>query len=432
MVSITQSDIVESVTGGPTAGNKAKDRIRERLFERWGFEEREYEEEALIPLSAKWTPRESPAERIKQATAETYRDKRRKRDGAEGAVLAAAGVVDGYEQGKNAALDKAVTKAGPIDRNVVEEATPIQYDPRIMAVLRSEAPIVGDIPQVGQAGFTASYNVISGRDEPVGFLSENEAIDLSEEKDSDHSLSNDEKDMKIWVDKANISDFTARAESSLGYMDVTQMTMGARVAEHALQKARAIFYGDPSANSGNNDAQDSAAYEGIAKIASDAGNDVDKSGFSSSSDYPILTDLKRELTKAVVDTGLTYNVARIAVGSKFFDEIENELNLSVRKDDFSEATVFGGRALNLKNGVPIREYPNIREYPSFNSANFTPSDRDVFIYDSRGIQFRSLMPLTTVPLARVGLANRAALAEFGTLISKDQGEHTHYLSNYAE
>lgn len=429
-VSVTKGDVVQAVTGGPTKGTKATDTIREKIFEQWGFEERDMGDEVLIPLSAKWKAQEAPKNRMKFATTDDYRDKRRRRDGAEGAVLAAAGVTSGYEEGKNKAVDKAIeTKAGPIDRTVVEEATPIQYDPRIMDVQRQAAPIVDDIPQVGQAGFTASYNVISDRDQPIGFLTEGNAIDLSNQKDSDHTLANEQKDMKIWVDKVNISDFTARAEASLGYMDVTQMTFGQRVVAHALMKARAIFYGDSSVGSGNNDIEDSAAYDGMAKMAVDAGNDVDQSAWTGSGDRPLFTGLKRELTKLVEETGLTYNAARIGVSPMFFDTLENELDHVVRLDSFDGDENYGGRSLSIK-GVPLREYPNIRGYSNLTSSNFTSSENDVFIWDSRGVQFRSLMPLTTVPLARVGLGNRAALAEFGTMIDKSQGNHLRYYSDW--
>lgn len=428
-VSITKNDIVEAVAG-TTNEERAAESILEKQWEAWGFKEQDFGERDLIPLSAKFAQGNPEAAQwpAKTGVSDQYREKLAKA-ASDGAVLGSAGVVKGYEPGNNKAVDDAVEKAGPIDRGVVEQATPIQFDPRIVDIQRSQAPIITDIMQRGQAGFTAKYNVVSDRSEPLGFLSESESLDLSGMQDSDHTLGTEEKDMEIWVDKVNLADFTVRAEASLGYMDVAQMTFGQRVIAHALQKARAFFYGDSSVGSGSNNIEDGSAYDGMAKMAVDASNNTDKSGFSSSSDNPYLTDLKRELTKEVKDSALTYANARIGVSPDFFDVLENEANPSTRIDSFSEGVNFGGRALSIK-GVPVREYPNIRGYPSLTSTNFTSNVGDVFLWDATTVQYRNLMPLTTVPLARVGLGNRAAMAEFGTLLDKSQGAHLHYFSSY--
>lgn len=436
----TAADVVEAVAGTRHMGDAAEDTIYERLWENWGFRAIDVDGQRLIPLSQKLRQgasgdgREGP----RGGASKQYRDRLTKfAGGNENLLLQAAGVNGEYEVGgedAKAGLDVTINAKGPIDRSVVEQATPIQFDPRIVDIQRSAAPILDRVTQQGQAGFTASYNVISDRDEPIGFLSEGAAIDLSNQKDSDHTLTNAQKDMKIFVDKVNISDFTVRAEASLGYMDVTQMTFGQRVIAHALAKAQTFFYGDPSVganNTGSFDPEVGEAYEGMAKMASDAGNSVDKSSLNLQGEFPVLSDIKSELTKLVSETGLTYADAEITVSPSMFDYIENETNISTRIDAFDEDVSFGGRGLNIK-GVPLTEDPNIRDYPNQSTTNFTPAERDVFIWDRRNLQFRSLMPLTTVPLARVGLANRAALAEFGTLISKSQGEHMLYLSDYAK
>jgi hypothetical protein len=429
--SVTQDAIIQAATGKNARNKNTAKEILKNQWEAWGFEEHQYGDQLLIPFSSKLAQGTSgtAADLSRTGAGEDY-EKTLETYAAKGAVFGAAGVTDEYEPGENKAVDEAVQKAGPIDRNVVEQATPVAFDPRFIDIQRSRAPIVQDIPQRGQAGFTASYNVIANREQPLGFLSESEAIDLSSNANSQHDVQNEQKDMKIWVDRVNISDFTVRAEASLGYMDVTQMTFGQRMVAHALQKARAFFYGDPSVGSGSNDIEDDSAYEGMAKMATDANNQTDKSSFSSSSDTPLLTELKREVTKKVEESGLTYDSARFAVSPSFFDDLENEANPSVRIDSFDEAVNFGGRALSIK-GVPVREYPNIREYTSLSSTNFTSDERDVFLYDANAVEFRALMPLTTVPLARVGLGEQAAMAEFGTLISRDRGEHLHYYSSYA-
>ncbi|WP_273835138.1 hypothetical protein [Halococcus sp. PRR34] len=433
----TQRDLIEAVSGEDGKNEKSEDSIYERIWMAWGFRKQDYGDRMLIPLSSKMKQGGNPDPRqpLKRGTTDQYREKLNRWAGGEGAVLGAGGVTAGYEEGKNSAVDAVVAKDGPIDRNVVEQATPIAFDPRIVDIQRRQATILDRISQQGQAGFAAKYNVVSDRADPIGFLSESGALDLSDEKDSDHTLGTDEKDMKIFVDKTNISDFTARAEASLGYMDVTQMTMGQRVIAHALAKAQTFFYGDPSVGATNNgvfDPEVSESYAGMAKMAVDGGTNADKSGISMTGDQPVLKDIKSELTKLVQETGLTYANAEIAVSPTMYDYIENETNISTRIDAFDEAVTFGGRAMNIKGNTPLIECPNIRDYPDQSTSNFTPDSRDVFIYDRTTVQFRSLMPLTTVPLARVGLGNRAALAEFGTLIDKSQGAHLAYLSNYAQ
>lgn len=430
----TQRDLIEAVSGEDGKNEKSEESIYERIWKAWGFRKQDYGDRMLIPLSSKMKQGGNPDPRqpLKRGTTEQYREKLDRWAGGKGAVLAAGGVTAGYEEGENKALDDVVAKDGPIDRNVVEQATPIAFDPRIVDIQRQQAVILDRIAQQGQAGFTAKYNVVSDRAAPIGFLSESGALDLSDEKDSDHTLGTEKKDMKIFVDKANISDFTARAEASLGYMDVTQMTMGQRVIAHALAKAQTFFYGDPSVDATNNgvfDPEVSEAYEGMAKMAE---TNVDKSGLSTSGDQPVLKDIKSELTKLVQETGLTYANAEIAVSPTMYDYIENETNISTRIDAFDEAVTFGGRAMNIKGNTPLIECPNIRDYPDQSTTNFDPDPRDVFIYDRTTVQFRSLMPLTTVPLARVGLGNRAALAEFGTLVDKSKGNHLAYLSSYAQ
>ena len=431
----TQRDIIEAVSGEDGKNEKSEESIYERIWKTWGFRKQDYGDRMLIPVSSKRKQGGNPDPRqpLKRGTTEQYRQKLNQWAGGEGAVLGAAGVTNNeYKPGKNKAVDTVVEKDGPIDRDVVEQATPIAFDPRTVDIQRRQAVILDRITQQGQAGFTAKYNVVSDRAAPIGFLSESGALDLSDEKNSDHTLETEEKDMKIFVDKANISDFTARAEASLGYMDVTQMTIGQRVIAHALAKAQTFFYGDPSVDATNNgvfDPEVSESYEGMAKMAETS---VDKSAISMTGDQPVLTDIKSELTKLVQETGLTYANAEIAISPTMYDYIENETNISTRIDAFDEAVTFGGRAMNIKGNTPLVECPNIREYPDQSTTNFTPDSRDVFIYDRTTVQFRSLMPLTTVPLARVGLGNRAALAEFGTLVDKSKGNHLAYLSNYAE
>jgi len=64
------------------------------------------------------------------------------------------------------------------------------------------------------------------------------------------------------------------------------------------------------------------------------------------------------------------------------------------------------------------------------AGNFDPSAGDVFIFDQRVFRRRQLSPLSTVPLGRVGLADKAAMFEYKTNIDKSHGAHVKYLQDY--
>jgi hypothetical protein len=208
-------------------------------------------------------------------------------------------------------------------------------------------------------------------------------------------------------------------------MDLAQTTLGQRVIAHALFKAKQYFYGDPSVGASDGSVEDSNAYEGMAKMAVDAGNDIDKSTVSSG----LLEDIKGELTTQVENTGLTYDSAEIFVSSDAFDTLENEANTHVRLDSFGGDVNYGGRQLSIK-GVPVTECPNIRNYGGLSDTNFASDNGDVFIVDRSALRFRALAPLSTLGLGRTGLADKSAMFEYGTLVDKSQGEHTLYLNGY--
>lgn len=317
-----------------------------------------------------------------------------------------------------------VTSSNPI----LETASPVEVDPEIVQTLRSKAPLIDRVTTQAQAGFVADYNIINDRSDPVGMVSESSAVDLSGETPQDFGLSNEQKDMEIFVDLVEISDFAQRAESTLDYMDLTQTTLGQRMIEASLFKNRQFYYGDPSVGASDGSVEDTNAYEGIVKLANDASTSyvIDKSATSSG----FLEDIKSELTTVVQNTGLTYDAAAIAVSPTMFDALENEANAVVRLDGYDESLNFGGRAIQIK-GVEVFEDPNIRNYTGLSSSTTSGGDEgDVFVYDTRNLQFRQLAPMSTVPLGRIGLADRAALFEYGRLISKSQGEHLRVLQAY--
>jgi len=312
-----------------------------------------------------------------------------------------------------------------IDNNVVQAVSPIVVDPRLVDVQRSAAPVLDVIQAQAQPGFTAEYNVVDSRNDPIGMVSESEAAgDISSFTDGDFGLTQDSKDMKIYLDQATISDFSQRAEATLEYMDLTQTTLGQRTIAHALFKAKQIFYGDPSVAAGDKSVEDGDAYEGLAKIASDASNVKDKTGTTSGR----LEDMLDEVTSLVEDTGLTFDRAGYLVSPSFYNKVYDEVTPVVRLDGYDANVEYGPRGLAIatdQGTVNITTCPNIRDYSSeLSGVGSNSTNGDVFLIDEMAVQFRQLAPFSTLPLGRTGLADKVAMFEYGTLIDKSQGNHT--------
>ena len=338
-----------------------------------------------------------------------------------------------------AAVEEATTRSAPlpdtdralVDENIVGAASPVDVDPLVVDVQRSAAPVLNVIQTQAQAGFKAQYNIIEGRDDPVGFLSESEAAGDLESQFSNQSFSlpSESKDMKIQLGLVKVSDFTQRAQQTLEYMDPRQTALGQATIAHALQKARAIFYGDPSAQAGDRSIEDEDAYEGLAKIFDDAGNSISKTTVSSG----FLSDLLDEVTVQVENTGLTWDRARYLVSPRFYNAIYNEVTPVVRLDGYDADVEYGpqGLAIGTEMGsVGITPCPNIRSYSGFSGTASNSDPGDVFLIDELAHQFRQLAPMSTVPLGRTGLADRVAMFEYGTLIDKDHGNHGLWLQGY--
>ena len=343
-------------------------------------------------------------------------------------AAAAAGANDA-DSPSTRAFD-AMNERATIDAGnpILETASPVEVDPQIVQTLRTAAPIRDRITTQAQAGFKVRFNVVDDRSDPLGMLSEAEAVDLSGDTPQDFGLGSDTKDMKRFVDLVEISDFSQRAEDTLDYMDLTDTTIGQRMIEANLFLSREYYYGDPSVGSGNADIEDGDAFEGLVKLADGAStnNVIDKSGVASG----FLEDIKSELTDLVENSGLTYDAAAIAVSPTMFDALENEADSVVRLTGYDEDIEYGRRSIQIK-GVEVFEDPNIRNYSSLGSSLTGGGDNgDVFIYDERNVQYRELAPMSTDPLGKIGLADRAAMFEYGTLISKSQGEHIRVLQAY--
>lgn len=319
-----------------------------------------------------------------------------------------------------------------VDETIIGDAAPIDVDPVIFNVLNNEVPELNIIEQVAQPGFSFKYNVISDRDAPIGMLSESEAAGDLEANFTPQSftLSDETLDMKRQVGLFKVSDFSQRAMTSLDYMDPRETTLGQGTIAHNKFKVKQMYYGDPSVAAGDNSIEDADAYEGLAKIADDAGNSTDKSAVSSG----ILEDLLSELTDAVTNTGLTFDRARFLVSQQLYNEIYEEVTPTIRLDGYDADVEYGPQGISLSTEfgtAPITPTPNIRNYSGLTGVGSGSSTGDVFLIDELAVQFRQLAPMSTVPLGRTGLADRVSMFEYYTLVDRSQGNHTFWLQDYA-
>jgi hypothetical protein len=323
------------------------------------------------------------------------------------------------------------TERALVDEGVVGAAAPVDVDPLIFNVLNNEVPELNIIDTVAQPGFQFKYNVISDRDSPIGMLSETEAAGDLESQFTPQSftLSDETISMKRQVGLFKISDFTQRAMTTLEYMDPRETTLGQGAIAHNKFKVKQMYYGDPSVAAGDQSIEDGDAIQGLAKIADDNGNKIDKSTVASG----FLEDLLSELTDVVTTTGLTFDRARYMVSQQFYNQIYEEQTPVIRIDGYEADVEYGPRGISLSTEfgtAPITPTPNIKNYSGLTGVGSDSSTGDVFLIDELAVQFRQLAPMSTVPLGRTGLADRVSMFEYYTLVDRSQGNHTYLYSGY--
>ena len=324
-----------------------------------------------------------------------------------------------------------------VDSGVVQGATPIMIDPDFINTVRSAAPILEWVDVVAQAGFTASYNVVSARDDPdPGWASESTVRDLSGNTGSAFTMPNEDKDMKIWADVLDISDFAARAQSSLDFMDLEGTSLEVRTQEWATEEAEAVIYGDPDGGLSDGSAHDSNAPEGMYDLANDADTNytIDKSTVDLSGDKALFKDIKSEVLSLVNSSAANISDLGIVTSYDVFDALENEAEINVRLSAFDETINFGNdpsgpTTLSIAN-VPVLPDPNVRDH-SYGSGEYDGNTGDVVIFDRTNFQRRALQALSSTPLGQLGLADRMALFQYETPVSRSQGEFIRFLENYS-
>jgi len=324
-----------------------------------------------------------------------------------------------------------------VNSGVVQNATPILIDPDFLNTVRSAAPVLNWVDVIAQAGFTASYNVISGREDPAfGWSSEADVRDMSSSSGSAFTMPNEDKDMTIWADLLDISDFAARAQSSLDFMDLEGTSMQVRLQEWATEEAEMLFYGESTTSVTTGGPKDENAPDGLAELANDANTSytIDKSTVDLSGDKALFKDIKSEVLSLVNDTAASLGGLGIMCSYDMFHALENEANVNVRLREFDQGINFGRdptgpTTLSIAN-VPVMPDPNIRAH-GYGNGTWTGNVGDVFIFDRTNYQRRALQALSSTPLGQLGLADRIAMFQYETPVSRSQGEFIQFLENYS-
>ncbi|MDY6769773.1 MAG: hypothetical protein SVU88_02260 [Candidatus Nanohaloarchaea archaeon] len=310
-----------------------------------------------------------------------------------------------------------------VDSTDIDSATPIIFDPEILSTVLSAAPVLDEIPMEGQQGFKAKYNTITGRDSPLGFMTEGDASDLTDNTAKEVTFSQQTIDMQLWVDLVDVSDFTQEAASH--YMNVEDTELGQRAAEFARRKAQQIFYGDNSQGENSGFLGDSDSYDGITTLLN-SNNVIDKSGTSSG----FIDDIKTEIAQMRQNENVSVDNLVAVTSHEFYDVLQDEVGLDVNRafaESLDDNVAVGGNRLTIDN-VPVIPSSNIQSYTD---GSYSAGDLgDVFVFSTRAFRFRQLVPFSQIPLAKTGLSETTALFEFGALIDKSQGNHGRHLQAY--
>jgi hypothetical protein len=141
-------------------------------------------------------------------------------------------------------------------------------------------------------------------------------------------------------------------------------------------------------------------------------------------------DIKGVVRDMRQEENVNVNNLVIMTSHEFYDILENEadfdnLTTDAGTDTLNVGLSDGGLSIG---GVPVFPTHNI---DSFSDGTYNAGDPgDVFIFSTRTARFRSLMPMSMVPLAKNGLAETVALAEFGALVEKSRGNFVRHLQAY--
>jgi len=338
--------------------------------------------------------------------------------------------MEGFKEASKDQARKAVHLAKAMSMSDVTTATPIIFDPEILGLLNDATPFLNAIDKEPYQGYTVRSNNISARDDPVGAISEATSRDLSSYS-KDFTIGPVSADMKIFADVAETTDFGQAGTAH--YMNFRETNLGQRVAAHLRSMERHLLYGNPAKAGAGGDPYDTNAFEGIANICEDAGTSIDKAAVSS--------DFLQDIADVIADMLQSGNNILPSDLSIWVSQTMMEaLKADARTGYYGQINVQDGGTIDFNyaalriSGVPVIAGDQIREHTFAIAGPGTEAEGsagDVFIVNKLASKMRYLAPMSIIPLARIGLAERVALFEFSTFIDRADGLFNRYLYNYA-
>jgi len=328
------------------------------------------------------------------------------------------------QRGMKSMMDQMSTK---VTSTTVTTAIPLVFDPDILDIMRTDAPLLARLPMRGYQGDPVRVNPITARDAPVGFVSEAGGLALNLQASNDFTVTNTDYNHKIYADVVQISDFAERVAAE-GPINLRETALGARVSEWAQRKEQAILYGDHAQAGNDGSPGDAQAFDGMI-VETAAGNIVNKAAVDLSASDALLKDIKAEIKTLLQTVGVNKSDLEIWTSHTLFDELENELQMRATLNQDQNSANYGYETITI-SGVPVIASHNVDQHTWCGGA-YTPGDEgDVFIANMRANAFASLAPLFTVPLGRTGLGDEVAMGEYGTYIDRANGRFSKYLQAY--
>lgn len=310
--------------------------------------------------------------------------------------------------------------------STVSAAVPIIYDPEILDILRTDAPLMAEVSIVGWPGTHYKGANIAVREHPIGFLSETASIDVTSLTRRGFELGDIEMPMRIQADVVGISDFGQR--SSEHQFSLRDTALGARFSEAVQLKEQAMLYANP-ASATDGGLTDANAPTGFAAQFDEGNAVVDKSGVSLAASDALLKDIKAEIKGVLKSFNVTPSDLFIGTSWDVHDELDNEINVHGRTEVGQGTVNYGAERLTIM-GVPVIPTHNVKEHAPWGGGDSIGSEGDVFILNKRAHIIASLAPPFILPLGRRGLSDEWVMGDYYCVVDRSGGKFGKYLQGY--
>jgi hypothetical protein len=338
--------------------------------------------------------------------------------------------IGGYlndDDGQQKTAGSLQTKAA-ITSSTVTAAVPLVYDPEILDILRTDAPLMAEISIVGWPGTYYKGANIATRDHPIGFLSESDSVNVTSLTPSGFGLGAISMPMVIQADVVSVSDFGQR--SSEHQFSLRDTALGTRFSEAVQLKEQAMLYGDPTQSETVRGLGDADAPTGFAKQFSTGSAVIDKSSVSLAASDALLKDIKAEIKSILKAYNVTPSDLIIGTSWDIHDELDNEINVHGRTEIGQGEVNYGTERLRIM-GVPVIPTHNVKTHAAWSGGSYAPgSEGDVFILNKRAHIIPSLAPPFVLPLGRRGLSDEWVMGDYYCVVDRSGGKFGKYLKDY--